>query len=175
MRASLYLVGFAVAAMAGAGVTEVGCSSSSSNPTTPVEDAATPGPDSTAPEDTGTGMDAAAAPCTPVDANAATIMTGSAVWNCYEAMCTTSLTACAANCACNTGVIEALLCAADAGPSGSTTCFGMVTGVTTSPNSDLTTCLVKNAACMSAGMGDGGGTEGGTTAEAGPADAGGGG
>jgi hypothetical protein len=90
-------------------------------------------------------------------------------------MCKTSLTACAADCACNNGVIQALLCvASDAGTG--TSCFMNVTAVTTPPNSDLTTCLVSNAACMNAGMGGGeGGTDGSTTTEAGPVDAGGGG
>jgi len=185
MRASLYLVGFAAVAFVGAGMTGVGCSSSSSGGT-PAEDAATDAPSgsssgtasSSGGEDTGAGE--AAAPCAPIDSgplvgSVATVQTGSAVWNCYQAMCKTSLTACAADCACNNGVIQALLCvAADAGTG--TSCFMNVTAVTTPPNSDLTTCLVSNAACMNAGMGGGeGGTDGSTTTEAGPVDAAGGG
>jgi hypothetical protein len=177
MRASFYLVGFAAVAVVGAGMSGVGCSSSSSG-TTPTEDASTDAPSasSSGGEDTGTGSETAA-PCVPLDAGSvATIKTGSPVWDCYEAQCGPSLTACAADCACNNGVLEALQCVANDAGTG-TTCFGMVTGVTTPPNSTLTACLVTPAAtaCMNAGMGDGGGTEGGTTAEAGPADAGGGG
>jgi hypothetical protein len=186
MRASLYFVGFAAVAIVGAGMTGVGCSSSSSG-TTPGDDASmgTDGSGSSSGagsssggEDTGTGE--AAGPCSAIDSgplvgSVATVQTGSAVWDCYQAMCTTSLTACAADCACNNGVIQALLCvAADAGTG--TTCFGMVTGVQMMPNMDLTTCLVQNAACMNATAGGGeGGTDGSTTTEAGPVDAGGGG
>jgi hypothetical protein len=180
MRASLYLVGFAAVAVVGAGMTGVGCSSSSSG-TTPAEDAATgtdapsSGSSSGSGDDTGTGSETAA-PCTPLDAgSAATLKTGSAVWDCYEAMCKTSLTACAADCACNNGVLAALQCVANDAGTG-TSCFMMVTSVTTPPNSDLTTCLVQNAQCMNAGMGGGeGGTDGSTTTEAGPVDAAGGG
>jgi hypothetical protein len=170
MRASLYLIGFAAASLLGAGVAGIGCSSSSSPATTPPEDASTTtdSPTTTPPGDTGTGSDAAA-PCVPLDASAATIVTGSPLWDCYEAMCKTSLTACAAECGCNNDVLNALQCiAADAGTS--TTCFATVS--TNSANdtveSTMLQCLVTNAACMNAGMGDGG-TEGGTTTpEAGP-------
>jgi hypothetical protein len=182
MRASLYLVGFAAVAVVGAGMTGVGCSSSSSG-TTPGDDASmgtdgsgsSSGAGSSGGDDTGTAADAPAAPCVPTDAGSvATFDSGSAVWACYQAMCKTSLTACAADCACNNGVFKALQCVAtDAGSA--TTCFGTVTAVTTSPNSDLTSCLVSNAACMTATAGDGGPTTDGAPAEAGPVDAGGGG
>jgi hypothetical protein len=170
MRASLYLIGFAAASILGAGAAEIGCSSSSSGGTTPTppEDASTPvDTGTTPPEDSGTTppSDAGAGPCTPVtDASAATIVTGSPVWDCYESKCATSLTACAADCNCNNEVIESLLCTADGG--NSTTCFGLVTGVTTPPQSDLTTCIVTNAVCQNATAGDGG-TEAGTPSEAG--------
>jgi hypothetical protein len=180
MRASLYLIGVAFAAVAGAGVAEVGCSSSSSPAAaTPPEDASSPGPEaSTPPEDTGAPPAEAAGPCTPIsDASAATIKTGSALWDCYEAKCGPSLTACAADCNCNNDVLKALNCVATDAGSG-TTCFGMyVTGGMLDTN--VVQCLVSNAACMTATAGDGG-TEGGTSsegggAEAGPVDAGGGG
>ncbi len=176
MRASLYLIGFAAASLVSAGVASIGCSSSSSGTTTtPPEDASTtPDTGVTPPEDSGTGSDAPATPCAPIsDASAATIATGSPLWDCYEAMCGTSLKACAADCNCNNQVLEALNCVAtDAGTG--TTCFGTVAATTTDPQGTLTMCLVANAACMNAGMGDGG-TEGGTTSEAGITDAGGGG
>src|SRR5215831_13519641 len=103
MRASLYLIGFAAAALVGAGVAEVGCSSSSGGaPATPPEDSGSPGADGTTPEDTGTGggMDTGKA-CTASDASAETIMTGSPSWDCQQVQCKTELTACAADCQCN--------------------------------------------------------------------------
>jgi hypothetical protein len=171
MRASLYLIGFAAASLLGAGVAGIGCSSSSSPATTPPEDASTTtdSPTTTPPEDTGTGTDAAAKPCVPLDASAATIVTGSPLWDCYEAKCATSLTACAAECGCNDDVLNALQCiAADAGTS--TTCFATVSTNSTSDTVEMTmlNCLLMNNACMNATAGDGG-TEGGTTTpEAGP-------
>ncbi len=80
MRASLYLIGFAAAAIVGAGVAEVGCSSSSTPASGTPEDSGTPAPDTgttTPPEDSGTGGDAAAT-CVPVGADNATIDAGSA-------------------------------------------------------------------------------------------------
>jgi hypothetical protein len=172
MRASLYLFGFAAAAIVGAGVVEIGCSSSSSPPAnnTPEDASMTDAPTA---GDSGAPGDAAPTPCTPLDASAATIATGSPLWDCYEAMCAPSLTACAADCQCNTDVLTSLQCiAADAGTS--TSCFTPVSASTASTDMAVLTCLVANAACMSA-TGEGGTPEAGTpdggTPEAG-ADAG---
>ncbi len=147
MRASLYLIGFAAASLLGAGVAGVGCSSSSSPPaTTPPEDASTPIDSGvTPPEDTGTATDAPATPCTPIsDASAATIVTGSPLWDCYEAKCGPSLTACAADCNCNNQVLEALNCVATDGGN-STTCFATVS--TNSANDTVESTMLNVPRC----------------------------
>src|ERR1700753_4341598 len=100
MRASLFLAALAAASLLGAGAVAVGCSSSSSGSPPASGDDASMTSDAPASPDTGT--EDAATPCTPVsDASAATIVTGSASWDCYESKCSTSLTACGADCTCN--------------------------------------------------------------------------
>jgi hypothetical protein len=166
MRASLYLIGFAAASIVGAGAAEIGCSSSSGGSSTPPEDAATPGDTGTT-ADTGAIEDAgggdAAPTCVAIDASAATIVTGSPVWDCYEAMCGTALTECAADCTCNDAVLGALQCTAnDAGSQ--TVCFAALATAGASPGASMDTlnCLVgdASAACQgaTAPTGDGGGT-----------------
>ncbi len=174
MRASLYLIGFAAASIVGAGIVEIGCSSSSSPAPAGGGDDASTTDSATPPEDTGTpAADTGTTPCTPLsDASAATIVTGSPSWDCYEAMCMPSLTACAADCKCNNDILTALNCVAmDAGST--TTCFGPVSSAGTPTDTAVLTCLLANSACMTAG-GEGG-TDGGSpeaaTSEAG-ADAG---
>jgi hypothetical protein len=63
-----------------------------------------------------------AAACEAAGPSVATLDAGSAAWNCYEAMCATSLQACAADCTCNNAILASLMCvqsmggnAADAG------------------------------------------------------------
>jgi len=128
MRTSLYLVGFAAASMMlGAGAIGFGCSSSSSN-TTPTDSGT---PETGTPEDSGGdgGVEdaaeeaEAAVMCTPSGVNVETFDSGSSSWACYQAMCTPSLTACAADCTCDNAILGALLCAADAGASGTMACF----------------------------------------------------
>jgi hypothetical protein len=171
MRASLYLIGFAAASLVGSGVAAVGCSSSSSTPpATPVEDSSTPTDSAvTPPEDAGTPADTGTA-CTPMfDASAATIVTpivpGEASWTCLETACSTSLTACAADCTCNNDILSALSCLAPPDGGMLTTCFGPVLSSTDMNDIATLTCLMTN---MGACTGDGGTTtEAGTTPEAG--------
>jgi hypothetical protein len=169
MRASLFLAGLAAASLFGAGAVAVGCSSSSSPSPASGDDASTMTDAPTTTPDTGT-EDAPATPCTAIsDASAATLVTGEPTWPCYESKCTTSLTACAADCNCNNQVLTALNCiASDAGSA--TTCFMPVSAILTKPQSDVIACLVANSACMSA-KADGGAGDGGPT-EAGPTEAG---
>ena len=169
MRASLFLAGLAAASLFGAGAVGVGCSSSSSGSPAASDDASTMSDSPTTTPDTGT-EDAPATPCTPVsDASAATIVTGSASWDCYESKCTTSLTACGADCECNNAILTALNCIAmDAGTT--TACFGPVSMSSAPTTAAVLTCLLANAQCMNPG-GDGGTGDGGTS-EAGPTEAG---
>jgi len=98
-------------------------------------------------------------------------------------MCTTALTACAADCACNAGIAGALECAADAGPSGTMSCFVTAFGVVgaVDPGMTLEGCIVgMEAACGGTATdgGDGGSTTtdggdgGGSTSDASDAGAG---
>jgi hypothetical protein len=169
MRASLFLAGLAAASLLGAGAVAVGCSSSSSGSPPAGDDASTATDAPATTPDTGT-EDAPATPCTPVsDASAATIVTGSPSWDCYESKCTTSLTACGADCECNNAILTALNCIAmDAGTT--TACFGPVSSSAEPATTAVLTCLLANSTCMSA-TGDGGTGDGGT-AEAGPTEAG---
>jgi len=176
MRASLYLIGFAAASIVGAGAAEIGCSSSSSGSPSSPEDAATPTADTGTTADTGSSTEDAgtdAAPCVSVDASAATIVTGSPSWNCYEQMCATSLAECAADCTCNDAVLGALECVAADGGS-TTTCFAGLASAGASPGASMDTlnCLVGPASvCQTADGGPIG--DGGTSPDAAaPADAG---
>ncbi len=177
MRASLYLIGFAAASLVGAGVAAVGCSSSSSGaPVTPVEDSSTPTDSGvTPPEDAGTPADTGTT-CTPEfgDASAATIVApdvpGDPSWTCLESACSTSLTACGADCTCNNDILTALTCLAPPDGGALTTCFGPVLSSTNMPDITVLTCLMGQMAMCT---GDGGTTtEAGATPEAGTGDAG---
>jgi len=165
MRASLYLIGFAAASIVGAGLVQTGCSSSSSTPaSTPPTDASTPSDAPVVVEDAPSMMDAVT-PCTPIsDASVATIMTGSSSWNCLEAMCGPSLTACAADCTCNNDVLTALACTAADG--GVDTCFGPIISSSNPPDTAVLSCLSTNMAACGVAPADAG-TDGSTTPEAG--------
>jgi hypothetical protein len=177
MRASLYLIGFAAASIVGAGAAEIGCSSSSGGSSSPPEDSGT-ADTSTPPADTGSTEDAggeAAAPCVTVDASAATIVTGSPSWDCYEQMCATSLAACAADCPCNDAVLGSLQCVANDGGS-TTVCFtplSTLSGAMEAASTAVLNCLVGPASvCQMADggpIGDGGtpGTDAAPAADAG--------
>jgi hypothetical protein len=187
MRASLYLIGFAAASLVGAGVAQVGCSSSSGSPAAPVEDAAAEGGGSSSGGGSGSssgsgGMDAAK-PCTPAsDASAATIMTGSPSWDCQEVQCKTELTACAADCQCNNDILAALQCLVpDSSVGAQSTCFGPVSGSSNPPDVTALTCLAQHQTmCNAAGMdgtapADGTAPGDGAAGDGAPADAAGGG
>ena len=175
MRASLYLIGFAAASIAGAGVTAIGCSSSSSPAASNPEDAAvTDAP--TAPEDTGTtpGDAGTTTPCTPkYDASAATLVApdvpGEASWTCLEGHCGPSLNACAADCTCNNDILGALYCLAPPDGGSLTACFGPVLSSSNMADMTVLGCLQTN---MSKCLGDGGATAEGGTSDAGATDAG---
>ncbi len=175
MRASLYLIGFAAASMVGAGVAEVGCSSSSSTPAAS-EDSGTPAADTGTPppEDTGTGGDTAAS-CTPMTTNSETFDSGSDTWAALQVACKTSLTACAANCYCNNAILQALACSApDA--SAAMGCFTTaLTAIATTDSTDenaVGACLIANTSPPEAGAGDAGDAGTTTTTDSGTTDAG---
>jgi hypothetical protein len=178
MRASLYLIGFAAASIVGAGAAEIGCSSSSSGGTTPpVEDAAVTDAPATVVDSGGGGGDSSAT-CTASPIDTETFDSGSPAWACEQAMCTTSLTACAANCFCNAAITQALTCSEVDGSAGAINdCF--TTALTSLTNTDPTdqqtvaTCLVATTDTCNP-TSEAGSKEAGPT-EAGPADAGGGG
>jgi hypothetical protein len=173
MRTSLYLVGLAAASIMGAGAVGFGCSSSSS-PAAAQDSGTTEASveDSSGGDGSG-GGDAAEEPavaCTPSGVNVATMNFGSSTWSCFQAQCMPSLTMCAADCACDNGILSALQCAADAGAAGTMGCFvtafGTLTGNTA--GTAVETCLVQmmtppSGACSGAPAGDGG-TEGGDAA-----------
>jgi hypothetical protein len=176
MRASLYLIGFAAASIVAAGVVEVGCSSSSTPATPPVADAETPATDAPAAA-TDSSTPAEAAACVPMSTNSETFDSGSSTWAALQTACATSLTACAANCECNNAILQALVCSqADAALA--TGCFTTaLTAIATSDPTDesaVGACLIANT-----GMSPEGGADSGTTsdaeADAGVADAAGGG
>jgi hypothetical protein len=167
MRASLYLVGFAAASLMGAGLFEIGCSSSSS-PAAPAADAAT---EATTDD---SGDDSAAPMCTPVMAGTrADTIDGGSAWACTQSMCNTKvLTACSSDCSCNNAVLTALECIATDG-GGAQACFTktipsiMAGDPNTTP---LITCLT-NAGPPCAGIvitdgGKDGSTDSGSTTDA---------
>jgi hypothetical protein len=150
MRSSFYVVGVAAAAIVGAGIIGFGCSSSSSPPT------------NNPPEDSGAGTDAAA--CIPLAD--ASVATGdfSPIWTCLEQACSTSLTACAANCECNNAVLTALNCVAtDAGTQ--TACFTNALtpiALTVVPAGQVGVCLPNMGAACGAMVVTDAGTDGST-------------
>jgi len=167
MRASLYLIGFAAASIVGAGVVQVGCSSSSTPATTPVADAETPAADAPGTvEDSGTE---AAAACVPMSTNSETFDSGSSTWAALQAACKTSLTACAANCDCNNAILQALVCSeADAALAMGcfTTALGAIATSDPTDESAVGQCLIANT-----GTTPEAGADSGTTSDA-AADAG---
>ncbi len=179
MRASLYLIGFAAASIVGAGIVQIGCSSSSTPATTPPADAATPTAD--APATTEDGGGEAAAPCTDMAMGMkGSTIDGGASWACYQAACAASITACSSACACNNAVIGALVCSEPDAAALALNCFTMALGTLASSDptdeGPLATCLQMNAQCMGGAPADGGADTGtaadtGTTADAGAADA----
>jgi hypothetical protein len=159
MRASLYLVGFAVASLVGTGIVEVGCSSSSTPATTSPEASTTT--DSGGDED----VDAAVA-CTAAPVNAATFDAGNAIWSCLQTACQPSLAACGTDCPCNDAVLEALLCQADGGSS--TACFTPVYEVDTAGSNVIVCLQAKTSGCgLTLDGGDSGSTSDATTTDAG--------
>jgi len=187
MRASLYLIGFAAASLVGAGVAQVGCSSSSGGSPAAPEDAMAPeGGGSSSSGGSGSssgssgGMDSGKA-CSPADASAETIVTGSPAWDCQQVQCKTELTACAADCQCNNDILAALQCLVpDSSVGAQSTCFGPVLSSSNPPDTMALTCLSAHQSMCNGGTdgappadgtapGDSGGTDGA------PADAGGGG
>jgi hypothetical protein len=160
MRASLYLVGFAVASLVGTGIVEIGCSSSSSPATTTPEASTDSGGD----ED----VDAGTTPCTPAPVNAATFDAGNATWSCLQTACATTLAACGADCPCNDAILAALLCQADGGST--TLCFTPAYEVDNAGSAVIACLQTKTAGCGLSldGGGDGGtsGTDSGITTDA---------
>jgi len=182
MRASLYLIGFAAASIVGAGIVQIGCSSSST-PTsaTPPADASTPGTDAPVAAEDGGGE--AAAPCVDMAAGMkGSTIDGGATWACYQTACATSITACSNSCACNNAVIGALQCSEPDAAALATGCFTTALGTlaTSDPTDEmpLGSCLTGNSCCMTGTCGSDGGAgdsgtaaDTGTTADAGAADA----
>ena len=153
MRASLYLVGFAAASLMGAGLFEIGCSSSS-NPAAPAADAAT---EATTDD---SGDDSAAPMCTPVMAGTrADTIDGGSAWGCTQTMCNTKvLTACSTDCSCNNAVLTALECIVTDGGT-VTACFTKTIGsiMAGDPNTTpLITCLMSSAGACAGIVFDGG-------------------
>ena len=168
MRASLYLIGFAAASIVGAGVAEVGCSSSSTPATTPAEDAAVPD-SSTTVEDTGTGGDAAPATCTPMTTNSETFDSGSDTWAALQVACKTQLTACAANCYCNNAILTALQCSApdaSAAMGCFTTALTAIVATDSTDESAVGSCLIANTGTGDAGAATDAGDAATTTSDA---------
>jgi hypothetical protein len=187
MRKWRFILG---ASVIGIGAVAVACSNSSSGGGGGNEDGGDSGGTTS---EGGGGGDAPA--CTPVDASVTTI-DGGALWACFNttAACGAELMACANDCICNSAMIAALLCVADAGGASApanamTTCvtqqLGMAPGAATdSTIAPLLGCLTGKGrnACepateggaetgTSEGGGEGGGSEGGSE---GGSDAGGG-
>jgi hypothetical protein len=110
--------------------------------------------------------------------SAATIMSGPG-WTCLEMVCKTSLTACAADCACNNAVLTALECVVMAGgatatPAQTAACFTsnlgpLYSGSEAAIAGPLAMCLqTMSQGCAMQGMegGTDGGSEGGDAATA---------
>jgi hypothetical protein len=162
MRASLYLVGFAAASLLGAGIFEIGCSSSSSPAAAGGTDAAT---DATGDD---VGDDGGGPPCTAAPVNVATFDAGSPVWACLQAACAPSLGACGTDCVCNDAFLAALECQADGGSP--TTCFGTASSVDTAAGTAVTCLATKTGGCglsIDAGPDSGTATDSGTAADTG--------
>jgi hypothetical protein len=169
MRASLYLIGFAAASIVGAGVAEVGCSSSSTPATTPAEDGSTGTDSSTTVEDTGTGGDAAPATCTPMSINSETFDSGSDTWAALQVACKTQLTACAANCYCNNAILTALQCSApDAAAAMGcfTTALTAIVSTDSTDESAVGSCLIANTSTGDGGAASDAGDAATTTSDA---------
>ena len=121
MRSSTWLLSSSLAIVLAAAA----CSSSPSTP----KDSGT---------DTGaTHNDASTDGCA-VSVNAATVDAGS-LWGCFQQACSTQLTACAADCTCNTAIVGALECVATGGSM--TTCFTTASTADTNAQ-NVVTCLV---------------------------------
>jgi hypothetical protein len=164
MRASTrWLIGISLV-MAAAAFALAGCGSGGGGGT---RDAA---PD-TLPAMTGSGGvsgagggpgSADAAVCTPLGGSVATVAAG-ATWACFQATCMTELVACAADCACNNAMLNALLCVNATGDSRSCFTTAAVTGGAGAVN--VAICLEQasggdDAAACSASTPDGGVTDG---------------
>jgi hypothetical protein len=194
-RALLVLVPVLAAA---AGVVASGCGDDTSpagttTPDSSTTDSSSGGGDSTKPDTSGGGTDAAkdaamdAGACVDGPFNVETFDSGSPEWACFQMACKNELTACAAECNCNTPIDNALLCAADASNTNDmSTCFSnQFPKLTSEAGTALQACIGANlsldADCIKytmpmeggADSGDGAVSEGG--GEAGDAgDAGGG-
>jgi hypothetical protein len=156
MRTSLYLIGFATASIVGAGAVGFGCSSSSSgSPPTTTPDAASEAaasPDSSA-EAAGedASADVAAEACTSSVGSVLVDEIDASAFSCFLAQCTTSLTACAADCDCNNVIVTALNCQNTMGAAAQATCFGPVISDTNPTTVTAFTCLsgASTGACAS--------------------------
>lgn len=104
--------------------------------------------------------------CTPAPIDVETFDAGT-LWACYQSMCTTALTACAADCACNAAIATALECTPDAGATACfTTAFGTIGAA--DPGMSTESCIVgMMAACSGGGMSDAGDSGGGDAGDAG--------
>jgi hypothetical protein len=167
MRVMRFLFG---ASLVGAGAIAIACSSSSGGPSGGSDAAAETGSTSSSSSSGGSstssssGM-AEAAPCTPVAANPETL-DGGAVWACYQAACSKQLTACNADCVCNSAFINALQMIQAMGGSMAVAMSQLQTAsAADTPAGTVGNCLLMtqlSGAC--GGTGDGGATEGGSDA-----------
>jgi hypothetical protein len=142
-----------------AGVVASGCGDDTSPGATTTPDSSIPdsssggGGDSTTKTDTG-GGDAAneaakdAGPCVDGAFNVETFDSGSPEWACFQTACMNELTACAAVCNCNTPIVNALLCSADASTTTAMmTCFSnQFPALTDEAGTALQTCIGGNLA-----------------------------
>lgn len=125
----------------------------------------------TAPESGGVGGNAGTdtgPACVPLG-NIATVNAGP-LWACFQQSCAPSLTACAADCLCNNGIVGALTCVAAGGMQ--TTCFfAAATALGNNPNAIvLLGCLATAQSCLMTDAGNGGDTgAGGPTRDSGSA------
>jgi hypothetical protein len=142
-------IGLAVASLLQADAFCFGCSSSTS--ATPTQDAAS---DAITSAETGAVEDAtseAAVPCTPMG-SVMVDQIDAATFGCYSAKCTSSLTACAANCDCNNTIWTAVMCTQSGTSAGS--CFAPTIASSNPLVGPVVTCLGNNAECMMTDRGE---------------------
>jgi hypothetical protein len=161
----------------------VGCSSDNTSTPPPAVDSGSDvatGDDGPAATDDGPVMEAGP-PCVQ-PASGLTIVNidagAGSSWACLQGKCASQMTACAADCLCNTTVLGGLACAVDAGTySAQNSCLtNAITPIYTAgnvPSMGLGMCLLSNGtACAPSTDGGDGGDAGDGSTEAGDADAG---